>query len=424
MKQKILIKVLFTIIVVILFACSSEKQHYEWYKGNLHCHSFWSDGNSLPELVVEWYKEQGFHFVSLTDHDILQLNPDRWRVTPQALIDEANNKFGANWSETKVENDRTLVRLKTYAELAQELNEDGRFLLIPGHEQNATVAGFVLHANAINITESIPFPNHFSSVTEAALAWRKASLENSEKNGLESFWMLNHPSWPYYDISAEVLIEVSDIEFFETRNVCSGPRKQQDLMPDEEKYWDIINAFRIHNGNKPIYGIATDDAHDYFNFRDNSDMPGVGWVAVRSEKLDANSLIRSMKNGDFYSSTGVVLKDIRFNPRKRTLTVEIDPEENVQYTIKFVGTKKGFDTKREPFEIPADEDLRLPARKGFTYSDEIGITFHTVIGNSATYKMAPDDMYVRAIITSNKRVEFAQINKPDMETAWTQPVGW
>jgi len=420
MKQNIL-KAIFAFSVIPLVFLWGELRGTEWYKGQLHCHSHWSDGNTLPELAIGWYKDNGYHFMSLTDHNVLQLDPNKWKEVPIALINASRAKFGADWVETKEEEGKMLIRLKTFAELSQKLNDPGKFLLILGHEQNTSVAGFTLHANAINITESIPFPRDFPSVAAAASAWRKSSLENSTANNLEGFWMLNHPDWPYYDNSPEELIEANEIEFYEN-NMSAGPRKRQPQMPDTEKYWDIINAFRILGSHKPIYSVATDDTHNYLNFRDNGTIPGHGWVVVRSDKLDANSLFRAMKNGDFYSSSGVVLKDVRFDPATRMLTVEVDPAENVQYTIRFVGTKRGFDPTKVPFEIPAEENLAL--RKGFTYSDQIGATFLTVEGTTASYRMAPEDMYVRAIITSDRAPQYRDQNKPEWDTAWTQPVGW
>ena len=169
--------------------------------------------------------------------------------------------------------------------------------------------------------------------------------------------------------------------------------------------------------------MATDDTHNYFDFRDYATFPGQGWVVVRSEKLDANSLFQAMKRGDFYSSCGVVLKDVCFDSATKTLTVEVDPAENVNYTIRFVGTKKGFDASKVPFEIPQEDNLAH--RQGFTYSDQIGMTFLTVTGiTTASYKMAPEGMYVRAVITSDKAPQYRDQNKPERETAWTQPVGW
>jgi hypothetical protein len=32
-----------------------------WFKGNLHTHTPWSDGNDYPEMVVDWYAQRGIH---------------------------------------------------------------------------------------------------------------------------------------------------------------------------------------------------------------------------------------------------------------------------------------------------------------------------------------------------------------------------
>jgi hypothetical protein len=42
-----------------------------WFKGQLHVHSTVSDGGLSPESVLNWYRNQGYHFVALTDHDML-----------------------------------------------------------------------------------------------------------------------------------------------------------------------------------------------------------------------------------------------------------------------------------------------------------------------------------------------------------------
>jgi hypothetical protein len=42
-----------------------------WFKGNLHTHTLNSDGDSTPEEVVRWYREHGYDFLVLTDHNFL-----------------------------------------------------------------------------------------------------------------------------------------------------------------------------------------------------------------------------------------------------------------------------------------------------------------------------------------------------------------
>ncbi len=42
-----------------------------WFKGNLHTHSLWSDGNDYPEMIVDWYTRHGYQFLALSDHNVL-----------------------------------------------------------------------------------------------------------------------------------------------------------------------------------------------------------------------------------------------------------------------------------------------------------------------------------------------------------------
>jgi hypothetical protein len=43
----------------------------QWFKGQLHVHSIASDGELSPDEVVDWYRQQGYHFLALTDHGVL-----------------------------------------------------------------------------------------------------------------------------------------------------------------------------------------------------------------------------------------------------------------------------------------------------------------------------------------------------------------
>lgn len=35
-----------------------------YFKGNLHTHSLWSDGDDFPEMIADWYKTKGYDFFS------------------------------------------------------------------------------------------------------------------------------------------------------------------------------------------------------------------------------------------------------------------------------------------------------------------------------------------------------------------------
>ena len=41
----------------------------KWYKGNLHAHTVYSDGKLTPEQVIQMYKQHGYSFMCLSEHD-------------------------------------------------------------------------------------------------------------------------------------------------------------------------------------------------------------------------------------------------------------------------------------------------------------------------------------------------------------------
>ena len=50
-----------------------------WYKGNMHCHTYWSDGRAFPDQAIRSYRDAGFDFCAVTDHNRMGENRDFWR---------------------------------------------------------------------------------------------------------------------------------------------------------------------------------------------------------------------------------------------------------------------------------------------------------------------------------------------------------
>ena len=40
-----------------------------WYKGNIHTHTTESDGDADPDFVTRWYRDHGYDFLVLSDHN-------------------------------------------------------------------------------------------------------------------------------------------------------------------------------------------------------------------------------------------------------------------------------------------------------------------------------------------------------------------
>ena len=55
------------------FACGQPTAQTvdSWWRGNIHTHTLWSDGDDFPEMIADWYRSHGYHFLALSDHNIL-----------------------------------------------------------------------------------------------------------------------------------------------------------------------------------------------------------------------------------------------------------------------------------------------------------------------------------------------------------------
>src|SRR5210317_1051249 len=84
---------------------SLQGKEKKWYRGNLHTHSYWSYGDEFPEVIMDWYKSNGYQFVALSDHNTLA-EGERWKVIPEDTIyqqafEKYLEKYGSDWVNYK-----------------------------------------------------------------------------------------------------------------------------------------------------------------------------------------------------------------------------------------------------------------------------------------------------------------------------------
>jgi hypothetical protein len=103
--------------------------------------------------------------------------------------------------------------------------------------------------------------------------------------------------------------------------------------------------------------------------------------------------------------------------------VTVDPRKNVQYTIEFVGTRKGADlsAKRQKVAHEHQGNKDHFHQEVSTYGEDIGTVLKTVQGRQATYRLTGDEIYVRARIISTA-VHPNPFASGEVEKAWTQPL--
>ena len=122
---------------------SAQPSESRWWRGNLHTHSLWSDGDDYPEMIADWYKSRGYHFLAFSDHDILQ-EGQRWLPLQGSVsfagtvthggggevLQKYLQRFGPVWVEQRRSDGVQEVRLKPLSEFRALFEEPGRFLLL------------------------------------------------------------------------------------------------------------------------------------------------------------------------------------------------------------------------------------------------------------------------------------------------------
>ena len=374
---------------------TGEQSNRQWYKGNLHTHSLWSDGDDYPEMIMDWYRNNNYQFVGLSDHNILQ-EGEKWVRVPNNPIRKQAfeaylGKYGPDWVNYRTDTSGVEVQLKTLEAYRSKFEKTEEFLIIKSEEITDSYEGKPVHLNATNVKELIP-PRHGNTMVEVLQNNIDAVLEQRKATGQPMFPHINHPNFGWA-ITLEDMQALKNERFFEVYNGHPAVNNYGDSTRiGMEEMWDRINYNYLQKGQKLMYGLATDDSHNYHTFGLDYSNTGRGWVAVYAENLTPESLIESMEGGQFYSSTGVQLR--AFGKRYNEYMVEVVPEAGVDYEIQIIVWKKG---QSDP-----------------TYLDPIQAT-------KTSYSIGPDDLFVRAKVISDKKQK-NPYKSGDMEVAWTQPL--
>lgn len=221
-----------------------------------------------------------------------------------------------------------------------------------------------------------------------------AVLQQRARTGVPMFPHINHPNF-YWAVTLADMISLKGELFFEVYNGHPLVQNYGDSIHiSTEEMWDKINIAYAQRNQPLMNGLATDDSHNYHQFGTAFSNAGRGWIMVQAESLQAKALIAAMEEGKFYSSTGVTLKQMRV--KSNEITIEVAEEQGINYTIEFIGVKKGENESQ---------------------------VFETIQGSTGNFKVTADYLFVRARITSTK-LKSNPFEEGDFEMAWTQPVSF
>ena len=374
---------------------SQDESAKQWYKGNLHTHSYWSDGDDFPERIMEWYKSNGYHFLALTDHNTLAQG-EKWvniavgSIHHQAFLSYLK-QYGEDWVNYRVDSGKVAVQLKTLDEYRPLFEEEGKFLIMQGEEITDGFDGAPIHLNSTNLIELIE-PQGGNSVVEVLQRNIDAVNAQREKTGQPMIVHINHPNF-HYAISANDMKQLKGERFFEVFNGHPAVHNMGDSLHSSiESMWDEINITYYDQDQALLLGIATDDSHNYHLLGEQWSNSGRGWVMVRAGDLTPEALIQALESSDFYSSTGVEFRELHYG--ENSISLAIQEQEGVEYEIQFIGYLEG------------QSNTTL---------------LHSVKGGEASYTAEEGVLFFRAKVLSNQPMPLP-LQEVQFASAWTQPV--
>jgi hypothetical protein len=250
----------------------------QFQRGNIHTHTDLSDGHASPEEVARWYRDHGYAFLALTDHNLVAA-----------------------------------------ADLVSRLSTPG-FVILPGEEVSMWHHGRQTHINALCTRQTIgggDFP-------DAASALKRGIRLVRDQHGVA---LINHPNF-------DSAIERADVPHFAGANlieIASGHgfvnSQGDDTHPSHEQLWD-----QALSSGLDIMGAAVDDMHCLQSPGDPPAYPGKGWIYASVPVLDTPSLCHALADGLFVSSTGPVLRRVAVTANR----YEVQPEDPAAVVV-FVG---------------------------------------------------------------------------------------
>jgi len=390
------------IILILTFSIGLSSLHtvlaagsQHWWKGNLHTHSLWSDGDDFPEPIIEWYKNHGYDFLAISDHNVLH-EGERWMEIDESLQQTAQAyqaSYGTEWVVQRTRDSTTEIRLRRLDEYRHLFEVPGSFLLIQSEEITDKFEKNPIHVNATNLKEFIP-PQRGTSVFDVMQRNVYAVMEQRRNTGQPMFPHVNHPNYQY-TVTPDDIARLEGEHFFEVYNGHPLVHNEGDsLHVSTEEMWDMILAYRLRSQGAMLYGLAVDDAHHYHEMNSQRSNPGRGWIMVESDSLSTESIINAMERGNFYASSGVILKSITFDGSR--LSVSVVADSMVNYSITFIGTRSGT-------------------------GSPVGVVLKVEEGPQPSYETDGTELYVRAVVQSDRK-KVNPYTEGEFEKAWIQPV--
>jgi hypothetical protein len=234
-------------------------RHGKFYKGNLHTHTTRSDGRKDPEDVAREYRERGYDFLAITDHNI---------YADFKHLDRADFVM--------------LPGMEINAPPQEGSDTEYHFLALPG------TAG--MRGNAA----LPPYEHDFRLELEPlhTSEYLQSVIDDAIRRG---YWItLNHPYWSR--VEYDQILALRNISAIEVYNFCSSVLEN---TGESFQCWDAV----LRRGVRML-GTSADDAHHFFPENSGGYDAFGGYVMVKAASLSLDDITAALVAGSFYGSAG------------------------------------------------------------------------------------------------------------------------
>lgn len=258
------------------------------YKANLHSHSTDSDGHFSPEQMKQFYKEHGYSILAYTDHlymcDRTALNDENF----VALNGYENNVFDHNGSGIEYK----CYHLNFYSPKPDKVGMVGiteyfyKYYMETFFTKNRTKA----EVEAVS-----PVLNGFCSSEHSIEVVNEIIRQANEQGYLVVY---NHPVYNLHTekdyIGLKGLLGVEVVNYAGTVGGC---------IED-----DCVYERMLRDGQR-LFCFANDDNHN-LNIKNRAHDSFGGFNIMYPKKLDYESVFECMQSGDFYASSGAIIRGV------------------------------------------------------------------------------------------------------------------
>ncbi len=262
-----------------------------WYKANLHSHCTVSDGVLTPEEAKEAYKAKGYQIYAYSDHQLLVPHPE--------LKDESFLPI------TSVERN-----IKDFRD--------------PDNDERQTYH-LNFFAKDENCTTFPDFPYlELQEKGEYSVEIINDLIKRANEAGFLSQY--NHPFW-----STQTVKDFGPLEDLWGFEVFNGGSQVQKRGWGDQQYVEMMWE------GKYLCPTAGDDNHDSADDTNPKDDAFHCFTMIRAEKLEYNTVLKAMEEGQLYASTGPTIEELYIEDGK--VHIKTSPAATIMIRTEYRGYK-------------------------------------------------------------------------------------